>query len=138
MQRQMRLTHTNVTARSPAGRSRTQVGRRLCNRACAPQVGHQPARAVVSIAYSTSPSLSETANTAMPASPSIAVALLFSITWGFSVRVPNTTNHEAPGPFPRSGNQPCHLTTTTLHNEEPDFPARLPTSGIEKLPLRVV
>src|SRR6201997_502480 len=33
---------------------------------------------------------------------------------------PSTTNHEAPGPFPRSGNQPCHLTTTTLHNEEPD------------------
>jgi hypothetical protein len=88
MQRQMRLTHTNVTARSPAGRSRTQVGRRLCNRACAPQVGHQPTLAVVSIAYSTSRSPSETANTAMPARPSIAVALLFSITWGLPVRVP--------------------------------------------------
>ena len=87
-QRQIRLTHTNVTARSPAGRSRTQVGRLLCNRAWAPHTGHQPVAAVVSIAYSTSPSLSETANTAMPASPSIAVALLFSITWGLSVRVP--------------------------------------------------
>ena len=31
----------------------------------------------------------------------------------------NTTNHEAPGPFPSSGNQPCHPTTTTLHHEEP-------------------
>ena len=31
----------------------------------------------------------------------------------------NTTNHEAPGPFPSSGNQPCHPTTTTLQHEEP-------------------
>ena len=31
----------------------------------------------------------------------------------------NTTNHQAPGPFPNSANQPCHPTTTTLHHEEP-------------------
>ena len=78
----------NYALDSPAGRSRTQVGRLLCNRAWAPQVGHQPTPAVVSIAHSTSPSPSETANTAMPANPSIAVALVFSLTWGLPVRVP--------------------------------------------------
>ena len=91
-------------------------------------VAHSRSCSAFSIAYSTSPSLSETANTAMPASPSIAVALLCSITWGLSVRVPNTTNHEAPGPFPSSGNQPCHPTTTTLHHEEPEN-----TSNLAKL-----
>ena len=35
-QRQIRLTHTSVTARSPAGRSRTDVGRRSRSRACGP------------------------------------------------------------------------------------------------------
>jgi hypothetical protein len=35
-----------------------------------------------------------------------------------------TTNHEAPGPFPGSGNQPCHPTTTTLNREDPDKPPR--------------
>jgi hypothetical protein len=39
---------------------------------------------VVWIAYSISPSRSDTASTAMPASPSITVALLLSITWGLS------------------------------------------------------
>src|SRR3954454_23830689 len=93
----MRLTHTNVTGRPAAGRSRTHVGRRSCSRACAPHTGHQPVLAVVSTAYSNSPSRSDTANTAMPSSPSITVALLLSITWGPPVRVRNTTNHEAPG-----------------------------------------
>src|SRR5271165_2787845 len=84
VQRQIRLTHTNVTGRSPAGRSRTHVGRRPCNLAAAPHTGHQPVDAVVWIAYSISPSRSDTASTAMPSSPSITVALLLSITWGLS------------------------------------------------------
>jgi hypothetical protein len=46
-----------------------------------------PVTAVVSMAYSTSPSCSDTANTAMPSSPSIAVALLLLFTWGLPVRV---------------------------------------------------
>jgi hypothetical protein len=45
MQRHTRLTHTSVTARSPADRSRTHVGRRPCSRACAPHTGHQPVAA---------------------------------------------------------------------------------------------
>jgi len=85
--RQMRLTHTSVTRRSPAGKSRTHVGRRSCNRAIAPHTGHQPIAAVVSIAYSSSPSCSDTASTAMPSSPSITVALLLLFTWGLSIRV---------------------------------------------------
>jgi hypothetical protein len=36
-------------------------------------------------------------------------------TFGFR----STTNHEAPGPFPTSGNQPRHPTTTTHHHEGP-------------------
>jgi hypothetical protein len=119
-QRHTRLTHTSVTARSPAGRSRTHVGRRPCSRACAPPTGHQHVAAAVSIAYSTSPSRSETASTAMLSSPSIAVALLLSLTWGLPVRVRKTTNHEAPGPSAESGRQPCPLTTTTFHCEDPD------------------
>ena len=83
----MRLTHTNVTARSPAGKSRTQVGR-LYATALAPR-RRAPARRgrrfdrVLDLAVTL-----RDRNTAMPASPSIAVALLFSITWGLSVRVP--------------------------------------------------
>ena len=46
----------------------------------APHTGHQPVVPVISMAYSTSPSRCETENTAMPSNPSIAVALLFSIT----------------------------------------------------------
>src|SRR5271157_4765357 len=84
VQRQMRLTQTNVTGRSPVGRSRTHVGRRPCNLAAAPHTGHQPVDAVVWIAYSISPSRSDTASTAMPSSPSITVALLLFITWGLS------------------------------------------------------
>lgn len=38
--RQMRLTHTNVAGRSPAGKSRTHVGGRSCSLACAPHGGH--------------------------------------------------------------------------------------------------
>jgi hypothetical protein len=93
MQRQMRLTHINVTDRSPAGKSRTHVGRRACNRAIAPHTGHQPVAAVVS----SSPSRSDTASTAMPSNPSITVTLLLLFTWAFLFVFPNTTNHEAPG-----------------------------------------
>src|SRR5271166_4828882 len=35
------------------------------------------------------------------------------------IRVPNTTNHEAPGPFPDSAGQPCRPAATTIHCEEP-------------------
>ena len=65
--RHTRLTHTNVTGRPAAGRSRTQVGRRSCSRACTPQPGHQPSSAVVSTACSSSPSYSDTASTTNPA-----------------------------------------------------------------------
>src|SRR5262245_3699054 len=87
----MRLTHTSVTGRSPAGKSRTHVGRRSCKRPTAPHTGHHPLAAVVSMAYSSSPSRSDTAS----------------------------TNHEAPGQFPSSANQPCRPGPTTLHYEEP-------------------
>jgi len=81
-QRQTRLTHTSVTARPAAGRSRTQLGRRLCSLACTPHDGHQPCSTVISTACSTSPSCSDTANTRNPDKPSIAVvAIASSRTW---------------------------------------------------------
>ena len=40
------LTHTSVTGRSPAGKSRTHVGRRSCNRPNAPHTGHHPVAGV--------------------------------------------------------------------------------------------
>jgi hypothetical protein len=36
------------------------------------------------------------------------------------IRVRNTTNHEAPGPFPNSASQPCRPAATTIHCEEPN------------------
>jgi len=81
-QRQTRFTHTSVTGRPAAGRSRTQLGRRSCSRACTPQPGHQPCTAVVSTACSTSPPYSDTANTVNPDKPSITVvAIPSSRTW---------------------------------------------------------
>jgi hypothetical protein len=81
-QRQTRFTHTKVTGRPAAGRSRTQLGRRSCNLARTPQAGHQPSSAVVSTACSTSPSCSDTANTRNPGRPSITVvAIPSSRTW---------------------------------------------------------
>jgi len=53
--RHTRLTHTSVTGRPAAGRSRTQLGRRSCNRATTPQPRQKPSLAVVSIACSHSP-----------------------------------------------------------------------------------
>lgn len=82
MHRHTRLTHTSVTGRPAAGRSRTQLGRRLCSRACTPQPAHQPSAAVVSTACSTSPPYSDTASTTNPGNPSItAVAIPSPCTW---------------------------------------------------------
>ena len=58
----------NVTGRPPAGRSRTQLGRRSCSRARVPQPGHQPSDASVSTACSSSPACSDTASTRNPGS----------------------------------------------------------------------
>jgi hypothetical protein len=54
--RQTHLIHTSVTGRPPAGRSRTQHGRRSCNSATAPHCGQPTKSAVVSTACSHSPS----------------------------------------------------------------------------------
>ena len=81
-QRQIRLTQTSVTGRSAAGRSRTQLGRRSCNRARTPQPEHQPWPAVVSTACSSSPAYSDTASTTNPGNPRTAVAAIpSSRTW---------------------------------------------------------
>jgi hypothetical protein len=55
--------------------------------------GHHPSVAVVSIAYSSSPSRSDNAITAMPSSPSIAVAQLLLLTWAFLLVFP--IHHES-------------------------------------------
>ena len=55
LHRHTRLTHTNVTGRPPAGRSRTYVGRRSCSRACTPQLRQKSTVVVVSTACSSSP-----------------------------------------------------------------------------------
>jgi len=81
--RQIRLTHTNVTGRPAAGRSRTHVARRSCNRACTPQPRQKTSRLVVSTACSSSPFCCDTASRTNPSNPSIAVAALTSsCTWG--------------------------------------------------------
>ena len=114
--RQTRLTHTNVTGRPAAGRSRTHVGRRSCSRACTPQPRQKSSRAVVSTACSSSPFCCDTASRTNPSNPSIAVAALTSsCTWGLLDSCPHTTNREAPGPFPGSGRSSCHHRVTTLH-----------------------
>jgi hypothetical protein len=56
--RQTRFTQINVTGRPAAGRSRTRTGRRPCGTARTPQPRQNSSDAVVSIAYSSSPSTS--------------------------------------------------------------------------------
>jgi hypothetical protein len=76
------MTHTSVTGRPTAGRSRTQVGRRSCSRARTPQAGQNPSASTVSTACSTSPSYSDTASSRNPGNPSITVAAVASSrTW---------------------------------------------------------
>ena len=102
--RRTRLIHTKVTGRPAVGKSRTQHGRRSCSCATAPHSGQPTRSAVVSTPCSSSPSWSDTVSTTNPGKPNIAAAALRSrSTWGLHLRVLDTTDHEAPGPFPGPG-----------------------------------
>src|SRR5271166_5638730 len=78
---------------------------------------------VVSIAYSNSPSRSDTASTAMPSNPSITVALLLSITWGLSFV---SVTPRIMRPQARSQTQPANRVDPPL----PRFIEKSPTTAL--------
>jgi hypothetical protein len=69
---------------------------------------------VVSIAYSSSPAPSDTANAAMPSNPSIAVTLPVVDHLGPFLFV-------GPRPASRLSSQPCRQPATTVHCEDPSI-----------------